>query len=288
MGLKLEEVSYVYEPGTPMETRALEPVSLSVEPGEVLAIIGATGSGKSTLIQMMNGLNRPSSGRVLFHGQDIFEEKYDRRQLRSRVGLVFQYPEYQLFETNVLKDICFGPRNQGLSEEVCLERARRAMAVVGLSQAYEKRSPFELSGGEKRRAAIAGVLAMEPEILILDEPTAGLDPQGREELMSELMALKQQAGLGIVLVSHSMEEVAKLADRIIILSRGRLLFSGLAREVFSRGELLQEAGLDLPAAGRILSRLKETGLPLETDALTIDEALNRIMALFSAPCQQEE
>ncbi|MBP3729385.1 MAG: energy-coupling factor transporter ATPase, partial [Lachnospiraceae bacterium] len=240
--LRLNSVSYTYEPGTPMETQGLKPLSLDIRRGEILAIIGATGSGKSTLIQLMNGLNKPTEGKVLWEGEDVFSEGYDRRRLRSRVGLVFQYPEYQLFETDILKDICFGPKNQGLREEECLARARSAMAAVGLSQDYESRSPFDLSGGEKRRAAIAGVLAMEPDVLVVDEPVAGLDPEGRGELLEEFRRLRSEKGMGIVIVSHSMDDVAALADRILVLSHGEKTMEGSPREVFAQAEKIQALG----------------------------------------------
>ena len=275
--LQLDNVSYTYEPGTPMETEALKPLTLSVRAGEILAIIGATGSGKSTLIQMMNGLNKPSSGQVLWNGQDVFSEGYDRRSLRHHVGLVFQYPEYQLFESDILKDICFGPKNQGLSEEECLARARAAMAAVGLGPEYESRSPFDLSGGEKRRAAIAGVLAMEPDILVVDEPVAGLDPEGRAELLEEFRRLKDEKGMGIVIVSHSMDDVAALADRILVLSHGEKKMEGTPREVFAQAEKIQALGLDLPAVSRVLLKLKEKGMSVQTDALTVEEAVERIL-----------
>ncbi|MBO4837997.1 MAG: energy-coupling factor transporter ATPase [Lachnospiraceae bacterium] len=281
MSLRLENVSYTYEPGTPMETEAVRPMDIIVNTGEILALIGATGSGKSTLIQMMNGLNRPVTGKVFLDDQDVFAEKYDRRELRSRVGLVFQYPEYQLFETDILKDISFGPKNRGLDEETCLARARAAMAAVGLGPEYETRSPFDLSGGEKRRAAIAGVLAMEPEILVVDEPVAGLDPEGRAELLDEFRRLKEEKGMGIVIVSHSMDDVASLADRIIVLSQGEIVMQGTPREVFSRGEELESLGLALPAVTRILLRLKEKGVPVNTDALTVEEAKAEILRALS-------
>ena len=280
MSLRLENVSYSYEIGTPMEVTALQPMSLEVRKGEVLAIIGATGSGKSTLIQMMNGLNKPTSGKVFFEDEDIFGEKYDRRALRSRVGLVFQYPEYQLFETDVLTDICFGPKNQGLDDESAKTKARAAMKSVGLGEEYEKRSPFDLSGGEKRRAAIAGVLAMEPDILVLDEPTAGLDPAGRIELMKELLALMREKNMGIVMVSHSMDDVAALADRILVLSHGEKVLEGTPREVFAQEEVLRSIGLDRPAVCRVLEKIKALGVPVETAALSVEEAKNIILQLF--------
>ena len=280
MSLRLEHVSYIYEADTPMEKRALEDISLQVEKGEILAIIGATGSGKSTLIQLMNGLNRPSSGKVFFADEDIFSEKYDRKALRSKVGLVFQYPEYQLFETDVLKDICFGPRNQGLSEDACLARARKAMAELGLGLEYETLSPFDLSGGEKRRVAIAGVLAMEPEILILDEPAAGLDPEGKRDLFRKLQSLRREQGIGIVLVSHSMEDVALLADRIIVLEKGKILARGSVREVFSQAELLNGTGLSLPLMSRLWEELKKRGFPVQGQALSVEEAKDNILAVL--------
>ena len=288
MILRLEQVAYTYEAGTPMETEALKPLSLTVKSGEILALIGSTGSGKSTLIQMMNGLNRPMSGKVFLDDQDIFAEGYDRRQLRSRVGLVFQYPEYQLFESDILKDICFGPKNQGLDEETCLKRARAAMAAVGLGPEYETRSPFDLSGGEKRRAAIAGVLAMEPGILVVDEPVAGLDPEGREELLAEFRRLREEKGMGIVIVSHSMDDVASLADRIIVLSSGEAVMTGTPREIFARGDELTGLGLALPAVTRILIRLKEKGVPVNTDALTVEEAEAEILRVLSASDDQKK
>lgn len=280
MSLRLENAGYVYEPGTPMETVGLKPFSLEINPNEILAIIGATGSGKSTLIQMLNGLNKPTGGRVTFHGEDIFGEKYDRRKLRSRVGLVFQYAEYQLFETDVLRDICFGPKNQGLSDEEAAVRAREAMACVGLGPEYEKRSPFDLSGGEKRRVAIAGVLAMEPEILVLDEPTAGLDPAGRNELIGELLSLRREKGMGIVIVSHSMDDVAMLADRIVVLSHGEKWMEGTPREVFSQEEKLRAVGMDLPSVCRVLVKLNELGVPVGKVALSVEEAANMITDVF--------
>ena len=286
MILRLENVSYTYEPGTPMETEALRPMDLTVRSGEVLALIGATGSGKSTLIQMMNGLNRPMTGKVFLDDQDVFADGFDRRMLRSRVGLVFQYPEYQLFESDIIKDVSFGPKNQGLDEETCLARARAAMASVGLGPEYESRSPVDLSGGEKRRAAIAGVLAMEPAILVVDEPVAGLDPEGRTELLDEFRRLKEEKGMGIVIVSHSMDDVAALADRIIVLGRGEAVMEGTPREVFSRGEELKSLGLSLPAVTRLLLRLKEKGVPVSTDALTVAEAKTEILRVLSASRDQ--
>lgn len=272
MSIKLEHVSYIYEKGTPMAVEGLRDVSLEIRQGTFTGLIGHTGSGKSTLIQHLNGLLKPTEGKVFFHGEDIFAEKYDRRALRGRVGLVFQYPEHQLFETDVFTDVCFGPKNQKLPQEEIERRAKDALSAVGLGEEYYARSPFELSGGEKRRAAIAGVLAMEPEILVLDEPTAGLDPKGREELLELLKHLQEEKGLGIVLVSHSMEDVARTADYLYVMDEGRLKLEGSPREVFRRREELEAMGLAVPQVTRIMQRLREKGLPVETDVLTVEEA----------------
>ena len=272
MSIKLEHVSYIYEKGTPMAVEGLRDVSLEIRQGTFTGLIGHTGSGKSTLIQHLNGLLKPTEGKVFFHGEDIFAEKYDRRALRGRVGLVFQYPEHQLFETDVFADVCFGPKNQKLPQEEIERRAKDALSAVGLGEEYYARSPFELSGGEKRRAAIAGVLAMEPEILVLDEPTAGLDPRGREELLELLKHLQEEKGLGIVLVSHSMEDVARTADYLYVMDEGRLKLEGSPREVFRRREELEAMGLAVPQVTRIMQRLREKGLPVETDVLTVEEA----------------
>ena len=275
--LTLSHVSYEYEPGTPMAATGLDDVSLTIRQGEFLGIIGRTGSGKSTLIQHLNGLLKPSRGTVSWNGEDIFGEKYDRRALRGKVGLVFQYPEHQLFEETVIKDVSFGPKNQGLSEEDIRERARRAMDAVGLSEDYDERSPFDLSGGEKRRAALAGVLAMEPEILVLDEPTAGLDPAGRYRLLETLVALKK-GGIGIVFVSHSMEDIAETADRIVVMHGGRVEMEGAPREIFRRGEELDKIGLAIPAVTRIARHLAAEGCPADPDVLSMDEAVRSILA----------
>ena len=280
MSIELRGVSYVYEVGTPMEVRSLNEIDLTVREEEILAIIGHTGSGKSTLIQLMNGLLKPYSGQVLFNGEDIFGEKYDRRALRGRVGLVFQYPEYQLFETDVLTDVCFGPKNQGLPEEERIARAKTALEAVGLGEEYYTRSPFELSGGEKRRAAIAGVLAMQPRILILDEPTAGLDPQGRAELLSMLRRLRETKGIGVVIVSHSMDDVAELADRIAVLSHGEKVKEGTPKEIFGDRKGLEAIGLSIPEVSRIMALLKEAGLPVDGTALSVEEAEEEIVKLF--------
>ena len=274
--LALSHVFYEYEPGTPMAATGLDDVSLTIRQGEFLGIIGRTGSGKSTLIQHLNGLLKPSRGTVSWNGEDIFGEKYDRRALRGKVGLVFQYPEHQLFEETVMKDVSFGPKNQGLSEEEIRKRARHAMEAVGLSEEYDERSPFDLSGGEKRRAALAGVLAMQPEILVLDEPTAGLDPAGRYRLLETLLKLKKE-GIGIVLVSHSMEDVAGTADRIVVMHGGRVEMEGSPREIFRREEELDRIGLAIPAVTRIARLLAGAGFPADPNVLSMDEAVRNIL-----------
>ncbi len=279
MSLKLDKISYTYEPGTPMEAAGLKEVSLEIFPGEFFGLIGHTGSGKSTLIQHMNGLLAPQSGTVSWKGEDIHAKGFDRRAFRGKVGLVFQYPEYQLFEEDVLSDVCFGPKNQGLDRREAEERARRALELVALPEEYYSHSPFELSGGQKRRAAIAGVLAMQPEILILDEPTAGLDPRGREELLDLLTRLKAQ-GMGVVTVSHSMEDMAARADRIGVMDRGELVMLGTPGEVFARRKELEAMGLAVPEVTRILGLLQERGFALPGKALDLNGAVQEILTEF--------
>ena len=277
--LTLSHVTYTYEAGTVMESVGLDDVCLSIRQGEFLGIIGQTGSGKSTLIQHLNGLIKPTSGEILWNGENIYDEKFNLRALRGKVGLVFQYPEHQLFEETVLKDVCFGPRNQGLAEEEILARAKRAMALVGLPEEYSDRSPFDLSGGEKRRAALAGVVAMQPEILVLDEPTAGLDPAGRDALLEMLRKLKEE-GSGIVLVSHSMDDVAAAADRIVVMHGGRPVMDAAPREIFRREEELEQIGLAVPAVTHICGMLAKKGLPVRTDVISMDEAAESIREIF--------
>ncbi|MBQ5953436.1 MAG: energy-coupling factor transporter ATPase [Lachnospiraceae bacterium] len=277
--LTLSHVTYTYEAGTVMESVGLDDVCLSIRQGEFLGIIGQTGSGKSTLIQHLNGLIKPTSGEILWNGENIYDEKFNLRALRGKVGLVFQYPEHQLFEETVLKDVCFGPRNQGLAEEEILARAKRAMALVGLPEEYSDRSPFDLSGGEKRRAALAGVVAMQPEILVLDEPTAGLDPAGRDALLEMLRKLKEE-GSGIVLVSHSMDDVAAAADRIVVMHSGRPVMDAAPREIFRREEELEQIGLAVPAVTHICGMLAKKGLPVRTDVISMDEAAEAIREIF--------
>ena len=278
MSLKLENVTYTYSPDSPYEMPALKGVDLELEQGEFVGLIGHTGSGKSTLIRHMNGLVRPDAGKVLFRGEDIWEKGYDLRSLRFRVGLVFQYPEHQLFEEDVLRDVCFGPKNMGLSAEECEERAVNALSQVGLSEEYYRKSPFELSGGQKRRAAIAGVLAMDPEFLILDEPTAGLDPGGRDEILGLAASLHRERGITVVLVSHSMEDIAEYVSRLVVLDRGRKAFDASPREVFSHHEELEAMGLSAPRMTYILQKLKARGMRVNPSAITLSEARDSILA----------
>ena len=277
MSLKLEHVTYTYNPGTAYETHALKDVSLEIPQGQFVGVIGHTGSGKSTLIQHFNGLMRPTSGTVFYDEEDIWQEGYSLRRLRSHVGLVFQYPEHQLFEADVLSDVCFGPKNQGLSQEEALERARTALMQVGLKEKYYASSPFELSGGQKRRVAISGVLAMEPDVLILDEPTAGLDPKGRDEILDQIAYLHQERKISVVLVSHSMEDIARYVERIIVMNQGEKLFDGVPKEVFSHYKELEAIGLAAPQITYIMHALKEKGLEADISAITVEEARNSIL-----------
>ena len=277
MSLKLEHVTYTYNPGTAYETHALKDVSLEIPQGQFVGVIGHTGSGKSTLIQHFNGLMRPTSGTVFYNEEDIWQEGYSLKRLRSKVGLVFQYPEHQLFEADVLSDVCFGPKNQGLSQEEAQERARTALKQVGLKEKYYGSSPFELSGGQKRRVAIAGVLAMEPEVLILDEPTAGLDPKGRDEILDQIAWLHQERKISVLLVSHSMEDIARYVERILVMNHGEKVFDGVPKEVFSHYKELEAIGLAAPQITYIMHALRENGLQTDTSAITIEEAKNSIL-----------
>ena len=280
MSIVLEHVSYTYSPETAYEIHALKDVNLEIPDGQFIGLIGHTGSGKSTLVQHLNGLVRATSGHIYFNGEDIYAKDYDMRRLRGRVGLVFQYPEHQLFEVDVLSDVCFGPKNQGLSPEEAKERAREALRMVGISEEYEKQSPFELSGGQKRRVAIAGVLAMEPEVLILDEPTAGLDPKGRDEILDEISSLHKERGITVILVSHSMEDVAKYVERIIVMNQGEVLHDGAPREVFRHYKELESVGLAAPQVTYIVHTLKDKGFDVDGDATTIEEAKETILEAF--------
>lgn len=277
MSIKLEHVTYTYSPGTAFEMHALKDVDMEIPGGQFMGIIGHTGSGKSTLIQHFNGLMKPTGGKILYNGEDIWEESYDRKKLRSRVGLVFQYPEHQLFEAEVLEDVCFGPKNLGFSKEEAMERAVTALEQAGLPKRLYKSSPFELSGGQKRRAAIAGVLAMEPEVLILDEPTAGLDPKGRDEILDQIAKLHEVRKITVILVSHSMEDIAKYVERMIVMDHGEKVFDGVPREVFAHYKELEAMGLAAPQITYIMHALKQRGLQVDTSAITVEEARKSII-----------
>lgn len=278
MGLKIEDISFTYETGTAMQVRALNHISCEIPDDRFIGLIGHTGSGKSTLVQMLNGLLKPTQGRILFNGEDIHGDGYDRKNLRAKVGLVFQYPEHQLFEADVLSDVMFGPRNLGLSEEECRKRASESLFMVGMGERFFKKSPFDLSGGEKRRAAIAGVLAMHPQILILDEPTAGLDPRGRDEILGLISEMKKKLRMTIVLVSHSMDDVARYVDQIMVMNNGKLVYNDVPSEVFRHYKELETMGLSAPQVIYIMEYLKERGLPVNTEVLDIQSAADSIMA----------
>ena len=275
--IKLEHVGYTYNPGSAYEMHALKDVNLEIPQGQFVGIIGHTGSGKSTLIQHFNGLIRPTEGHIYFEGQDIWADKFPLRGLRSQVGLVFQYPEHQLFETDVLTDVCFGPKNQNLPPEECEKRAKEALEHVGLDESYYAKSPFELSGGQKRRVAIAGVLAMNPKVLILDEPTAGLDPMGRDEILDQIASLHETRGITIILVSHSMEDIAKYVERIIVMNHGVKTFDDAPKKVFAHYKELEAIGLAAPQITYIMHALKEKGLDVDTSAINVDEATTSIL-----------
>ena len=275
--IQTEKLSHIYSSGTPFEHAALEEVDFTAYRGEYLGIIGRTGSGKSTLIQHLNGLLKPTSGRVLFEGKDIWETKERTRQTRFQVGLVFQYPEYQLFEETVYKDIAFGPRNMKLDEDEVDRRVRDAASFVGLPDAVLEKSPFELSGGQKRRVAIAGVIAMEPSVLILDEPTAGLDPVGVESILGNIRDYHKAKNATIILVSHSMEEVARTVDRLVVVNDGRIPFAGAPREVFRHGEELERMGLGVPQMTRVFHRLRAMGLDIDPSVYTIAQARQAVL-----------
>lgn len=278
--IRTEDLCYTYSAGMPFESAALDHVSVSVEQGTFLGLIGHTGSGKSTLIQHLNGLLKPDSGKVYIGGEDIWAEPKKIRRFRFKVGLVFQYPEYQLFEETVRKDIAFGPRNMGLSEPEIEERVLEAAQLVGLPEQYLDKSPFELSGGEKRRAAIAGVLAMRPEVLILDEPTAGLDPRGRERILGEIAEYHSRYHATVILVSHSMEDVARFADHVLILDHGRAAMYGTTREIFGRVAELEGMGLEVPQISRVFAGLAKLGIPVPGSVLTVAEAKEAVLGLL--------
>lgn len=274
--LKVDHVNYIYSPGNAYEKHALKDVSLDIYQGQFVGIIGHTGSGKSTLIQHLNGLIKATEGAIYYQGENIYGEKYNLRQLRNQVGLVFQYPEHQLFEIDVLTDVCFGPKNQGLSAEECKERAIEALQLVGLPEKYYERSPFDLSGGQKRRVAIAGVLAMKPKVLVLDEPTAGLDPKGRDEILDQIAHLQKEGNLTVILVSHSMEDIAKYVDRIVVMNKGSKMYDDVPKNVFAHYKELEEVGLAAPQVTYMMHALAEKGLPVNTQATTISEAVDTI------------
>ena len=279
--IRAENISFVYSPGTAFEKTALDDVSFEIEEGEFVGIIGHTGSGKSTLVQLVNGLLRPTKGRIFLEDKDIWEKPKKIRNVRFRVGMVFQYPEYQLFEETVYKDISFGPRNMGLEEEEIDKRVRKAAAFTGLRDELLNVSPFDLSGGEKRRAAIAGVIAMDPDVLILDEPTAGLDPLGREVLLSQINDYHKIRKNTVMLVSHSMEDIASLADRILVMAKGRKYMLDSTANVFSNGDELEKLGLRVPQITKIMMMLRKNGINVDPAVLTIDQGFNEILKCLS-------
>lgn len=278
MSIILDHVNYVYGADTPLAVHALNDVCLKIPDGQFIGIIGHTGSGKSTLMQHMNGLIRATDGHIYFNGEDIYDKDYDMKKLRSKVGLVFQYPEHQLFEIDVFSDVCFGPKNLGLDKKEVELRAYDALKKVGLPDELFYQSPFELSGGQKRRVAIAGVLAMKPEVLILDEPTAGLDPKGRDEILQQIKKLQTETGLTILLVSHSMEDVAEYVDRIIVMNHGAVMFDALPKQVFAHYKELEAVGLAAPQVTYLVHELAERGLPVDTQATTAREAAQTILS----------
>lgn len=277
MGIRLEHVNYIYSPDNAFRKQALRDVNLEIRDGEFIGLIGHTGSGKSTLIQHLNGLLKATDGKIYYNEQDIYDEKYRMTDLRSHVGLVFQYPEHQLFESDVLSDVCFGPMNQGLSREEAEKEARKALAHVGFKEEYFSKSPFELSGGQKKRVAIAGVLAMNPKILILDEPTAGLDPKGRDDILDQIQLLHKMRGITIILVSHSMEDIAKYVERLVVMNHGEAVFDDTPRKVFSHYQELEKMGLAAPQITYIMHALKEKGLDVDVNAITVEEAKDSIL-----------
>ncbi|MFR8261754.1 MAG: energy-coupling factor transporter ATPase [Frisingicoccus sp.] len=272
MGIRLEHVNYIYSPDNAFRKQALRDVNLEIQDGEFIGLIGHTGSGKSTLIQHLNGLLKATSGQIYYNEQNIYDNKYRMIDLRSHVGLVFQYPEHQLFEMTVLKDVCYGPKNLGLDDEAAAERAKEALAMVGMTEKDYEKSPFELSGGQKRRVAIAGVLAMHPEVLVLDEPTAGLDPKGRNDILDQISALHKQTGITVILVSHSMEDVAKYVERIIVMNRGEVFMDGTPKEIFRQSEDLESVGLAAPQVTYVMRQLHKIFPELPKDVTTVEEA----------------
>ncbi len=277
--LELKNICYTYGMGTPFEKKAVNDVSFSVNKGELIGIIGHTGSGKSTLVQMLNGLMKPTSGQVLLDGVDIWDKPKEIRKIRFKVGMVFQYPEYQLFEETVYKDIAFGPTNKGLSEEEIDKEVRRAARFTGIKDELLDKSPFDLSGGEKRRAAIAGVIAMDPDVLVLDEPTAGLDPMGRDVLLSQIVRYHKERQNTVLLVSHSMEDIARVADRIVVMNKSELVMFDETQKVFARGDELEQIGLRIPQITKIMSLLRKRGVDVPQGILTVDAAVDYLLPL---------
>ena len=277
MSIILDKVNFVYSADTAYEIQSLKNINLKIEDGEFIGIIGHTGSGKSTLIQHLNGLTKATSGGIYYNGEDIYDEDYDLRSLRNKVGLVFQYPEHQLFETTVFDDVCFGPMNQGIGKDQAQLRAFAALKSVGLPEEIYYHSPFDLSGGQKRRVAIAGVLAMKPEVLILDEPTAGLDPKGRDEILDQVAKLHEEQGITVILVSHSMEDVAKYVGRIIVMNQGEVMFDDTPKQVFGHYKELESVGLAAPQVTYLMHELHDAGIPVTTDATTVAEAKEEIL-----------
>lgn len=277
MSIIVDHVSHVYEADTNMAVKALDDVSLAIRDGEFIGLIGHTGSGKSTLVQHLNGLMKATSGHIYYNGEDIDDDQFHKKELRSKVGLVFQYPEHQLFEVDVFSDVCFGPKNLGLSQKEVQLRAYEALKQVGLEDEYFYQSPFDLSGGQKRRVAIAGVLVMKPEVLILDEPTAGLDPKGRSEILELISSLRKKTGMTIVLVSHSMDDVAEYVNRIVVMDHGRKMFDDAPREVFRHVEELEAMGLAAPQVTYMMHQLRKNGFDVNPDAITIEEAQEEVL-----------
>lgn len=280
MAIKAEHLNYIYGQGTAFEQHALKDVNLEIKDGEFVGLIGHTGSGKSTLIQHFNGLIKATGGTIYYNGKNIYKEGFDMRALRSHVGLVFQYPEHQLFEIDVFTDVCFGPKNQGLSKGEVENRAKEALAMVGLDESFYKQSPFELSGGQKRRVAIAGVLAMKPDVLILDEPTAGLDPKGRDEILDQIEGLHKERNMTIILVSHSMEDIARYVDRILVMNQGEMVFDNTPKEVFKHYKELEAMGLAAPRITYVVHTLRDHGVPIDDNITTVEEARDGILRLL--------
>ena len=280
MPIITDHLTYVYGSKTTLQKTAINDISVKIDDGQFIGLIGHTGSGKTTLLQLLAGLAKPASGTVYLDGEDIFAKDFDKTTLRSKLGIVFQYPEHQLFEETVFKDVCFGPKNLGIDDKETELRAYEALKMIGLEDEVFYQSPFDLSGGQKRRVAIAGVLAMKPKILILDEPTAGLDPVGRNEILDLVLKLQKEQGLTIILVSHSMEDVARYADRVLVMDAGQIVFDNTPREIFKHHEKLMELGLNVPQVTIAMNKLRENGIPVKTDAITVEEAAKEILRVL--------